>query len=31
MAVIIATIDGVECYVPLDEANADYAEIDETS
>ncbi len=24
---IIATIDGVECYVPLDEANADYAEI----
>ena len=24
---IKATIDGVECYVPIDEANTDYAEI----
>tara|TARA_R100001510_G_C7517954_1_gene114688 strand:+ start:433 stop:621 length:189 start_codon:yes stop_codon:yes gene_type:complete len=24
---IIATIDGVECFVPIDEANTDYAEI----
>ena len=26
-SLIKATIDGVECYVPIDEANTDYAEI----